>query len=144
MNRFPRLKTQLAASVLLLTATACSAGTIELGGPSALGLGEGAIAITVLNDGNVALSNLRILTSESDSIPLIGSLTPGQRSAEYRVNEAHDYPLIRATVRGQSVIAHPVEGFTGWNPELPDGKYVLQVRFNETHQMLEPRMVPVP
>lgn len=143
MTRFERLKFRLAATTALLTAAACSGGSAELDGPSTVGLGEGATRITVVNDGGVAISNMRIQTSESDSLPLISVLGPGQRSAEFRVNEAHDFPLIRATVRGQAIVAHPVEGFTGWNPQLPDGAYVLTLRFNETHKILEPRMVRV-
>lgn len=97
--------------------------------------------VTLVNDGAVAFSNVRVYTSERDSLPLLASLTPGGRSGPYAVRAMHTNPYITLTSQGRTVTAHPIEGFSGFNPALPAGPYLVRVRLT-LDGMLDVRVVP--
>jgi hypothetical protein len=142
MHHFSHIRIWAPASLLLLAALAC---TETAAPPLAVlpnSLVTAPISVVVMNDGSVALTNVRVYTSEHDSLPIITSLNPGQSTTATSVHAAHTNPLVRATVNGQAIVAHPVEGFSGWNAALAPGAYVLRLRFNPEHQGLEPRMTP--
>jgi len=84
--------------------------------------------VTLLNDGAVAFTNVRVITSVKDSIPLLASLTPGGRAGPYPVGSLHSAPLVSLLAQGRSVISQPIEGFSGFNPPLSEGAYVVRVR----------------
>lgn len=103
---------------------------------------SGATAVAVQNDGIVAFADLRITTSERDSLPRIATLNAGQYSGPYQVGVLHSAPLVQATAQGRAMIAHPVEGFSGFNPPLPTGAYVVKLRV--TDGILDVRVEPRP
>lgn len=122
------------ASLALSFCAACSSTEVTDSG--------GAIAVAVQNDGSVAFTDLRIRTSEEDSLPRIATLNAGQYVGPYHVRALHSAPLVQATVQGRAVIAHPVEGFAGFNPALPQGAYLVRLRV--TDGILDVRVAPMP
>jgi hypothetical protein len=103
---------------------------------------SGATAVAVQNDGSVAFTDVRILTSEEDSLPRIATLTAGQYVGPFQVHALHSAPLVQAMAQGRAMIAHPVEGFSGFNPPLPQGAYVVRLRV--TDGILDVRVEPMP
>lgn len=101
---------------------------------------EDAAYVTLLNDGATTLTNVRVVTSEKDSVPLAMTLAPGQRLGPYRVAALHTNPYVAALLQGRSVVSHPVEGFSGFNPRLASGAYVVRLR-TTTEGMLDVRVV---
>ena len=100
--------------------------------------------VEILNAGSVAISALSIQTGE-DAPPLeVAQLAPGQRTAARNIGVLHENPFVIATVAGQRRTYHPVEGFSGFNPALEPGRYLIRLRWSSEHQVLETTVVATP
>lgn len=138
-----RLAPVVAAGALLVVAACGKSGTgIDLraaGGPA----GD-AYSVEIVNAGAVTLQALSIVTGE-DQPPLeVAQLAAGQRTAPRRIGVLHENPVVRATVGGRRREFLPVEGFTGFNPSLEPGRYVIRLRWNAETEFLETTVQPVP
>lgn len=122
----PRPSSCLCAAAALVLA-ACSEVSLEPGSAVRRAPLTGAM-VTLLNDGAVTLSNVRVITSSGDSIPLVASLPPGARVGPHAVAALHTNPFVSATAQGRNVVAQPVEGFSGFNPRLSSGFYSVRLR----------------
>jgi hypothetical protein len=89
--------------------------------------GDGDFLVRVSNVGDVELRDVAVYVSESDSVRL--AVLARGASSEYRpATETHENPLVRATVAGRELVAHPVEGFVpGWNRVLEPGRYTVTI-----------------
>lgn len=129
--------TRRSFAVLAFGVLACSAGDVELTVPS-----PSSASVRVTNDGTAAMSELRVLTSDRDSIPLIATLNAGQTLGPFQVSALHSAPYVQATVQGRELMSHPVEGFSGFNPALAAGAYVVRLRVADG--ILDVRVAPGP
>lgn len=105
------------ASVAMFALAACSEDVLS---------GTSVARVRVLNDSQLAVSNVKITTGEGSDFT-IASLLPGATSAEHSVEKMHQNPMISLTAGGKSLVAHPVEGFSGFNPPLPAGNYLIKI-----------------
>ena len=104
--------------------------------------GAGDYQVRVGNAGDVALRDLVVYVSASDSLRL-GDLARGTTSDYRAARASHEYPIVRATVDGRSLVAHPVEGFVpGFNRVLEPGRYTYTVAVvtSEGSQLLDVRV----
>lgn len=125
------------AAVATLLSLACADPTTELSGaPTVTGTGS---TVRLLNDGAVTLTRVRVRTSERDSLPEVATLAPGQTSAAYTVGEIRSAPLVESVAAGLPLVALPIEGFSGFNPALERGAYVVRVRL--AGELLDVRVV---
>ena len=100
--------------------------------------------VEIVNAGTVAISALSIQTGE-DAAPLeVAQLAPGQRTTARTIGVLHENPFVIATVAGQRRTYHPVEGFSGFNPALEPGRYVIRLVWNAQNQFLETTVVAAP
>jgi len=52
-------------------------------------------------------------------------LQPGQTLAFVSRASAHTDPAVSAKAGGQTLMSQPIEGFSGFNPPLADGRYTI-------------------
>ena len=123
-----------------LATLACAESTVAA--PRSTSLGPNASLVSIVNDGAVAMSNTRVTTSERDVLPAIATLAPGATVGPYAVAVMHSYPMVQVVVSGRELIAHPVEGFTGFNPPRAPGSYVIRVRPGSEPGILDIRITP--
>ena len=134
---------RLAPLVALAATLACgrTATDVDLlrasGGPS----GD-SHAVEIVNAGTVPLAAVSIVTGEDAPPIVVARLAAGQRTAVHRIGVLHENPLVSATVAGQRRTYHPVEGFTGFNPSLAPGSYVITLRWNAETEFLETTVTP--
>ena len=132
------------ATLVALTATlACGkSGTdVDLlrasGGPA----GD-SHSVEIVNGGTATIQAISIVTGE-DAAPIqVAQLAAGQRTAAHRIGVLHENPMVTATVAGQQRTYHPVEGFSGFNPSLEPGSYVITLRWNAETEFLETVVTP--
>jgi len=120
MLAFSRIRAALCLTVLALLA--CS------GSRSVAPVDRSTTTVVLLNDGAVVLTDIRILTSDKDSLPVVAALSPGRTVGPYAVSVLHTNPFVVAKIQGRSVVAHPIEGFSGFNPPRAPGAYVISLR----------------
>ncbi len=114
------------ALFVMATAAAVSAGCRD-GGPTTIS-GPGAYTLRIVNDGQVELRELFVMSSESDSMR-VGTLAAGASVSYTGVRAVHEHLLVSATAGGQPVGQHPIEGFVpGFNAVLPAGAYEARLR----------------
>ena len=94
-------------------------------------------SVEIVNAGAVALRAVSIQTGENEPAITIAQLPAGQRTAPHAIGVLHENPLVVATVNGQRREYHPVEGFSGFNPSLEPGHYVIALRWNAGTEFLE-------
>jgi hypothetical protein len=82
--------------------------------------------VRVFNNSPFALSNVHVVTGQGSEFTLSG-LEHGALSAERVVNRLHEAPAVTLTVEGETLSALPVEGFTGFNPPVTPGAYVIDI-----------------
>jgi len=128
------------AALAVLAPLACTSPTADEPTLPLPDAALGATTVTIVNDGAVALTQLRVLTSDVDSVPRIDALAPGKASGPYAVSSVHEAPLVESVVQGRTLIARPVEGFTGFNPARAAGAYVVRVRPTSDLGMLDVRV----
>jgi hypothetical protein len=97
--------------------------------------------LSVVNDGPVVLTDVRVLTSEKDSV-VIATLQPGETKGPYGISVMHESPLVRMTARGRVMLLHPVEGFSGFNPARPAGAYTVKLRPGSDPNQIDLRISP--
>jgi hypothetical protein len=102
------------------------------GGPS----GD-SYSIEVVNGGTATLSAVSILTGEDVPPVQVAQLAAGQRTEVHRIGVLHENPLVSATVAGQRRTYQPVEGFSGFNPSLEPGSYVITLKWNAESEFLD-------
>src|SRR5437870_4384928 len=78
---------RLAACLSAAATIACSSAP-TVGAPDGNTVGNGATTISVMNDGAVALTSVKVLTSDKDSV-LIATLSAGQSAGPYTVSAMH-------------------------------------------------------
>jgi hypothetical protein len=135
---------RLAAVAALAVTIACGQGSTQpveplraSGGPAGDSYG-----IAIANTGATTLTAISILTGENVAPVQVAQLAPGQRTDELRIGVLHENPLVIATVGGRRREYHPVEGFTGFNPALEPGRYVITLRWNAETEFLETVVSP--
>ena len=101
-----------------------------------------AYAVEVVNAGSVTLQGLSITTGEGVAPITVPQLAAGQRTAALRIGVLHENPHVVATVGGRERTFHPVEGFTGFNPRLEPGRYVIRLAWNAETEFLETTVAP--
>ena len=133
----------LAALAALAATLACGKAATDVadlrasGGPSGNSYG-----IEIENAGTTTLQGVSILTGEDVPPVEVAQLAPGQRTPEHRIGVLHENPLVIATIAGQRREAHPVEGFSGFNPALEPGRYVITLRWNAEFEIIETVVTP--
>jgi hypothetical protein len=103
-----------------------------------------AYRVEIVNTGTVTLQDLSIVTGEDQPPIQVASLGAGQRTAPHAIGVLHENPIVSATVAGERRISHPVEGFTGFNPPVEPGRYVISLKWNAEHEMIEPLVTRAP
>jgi hypothetical protein len=129
---------RLALMVALSTTVACGRSGTDVAGVRASGGPAGdAYTVQVENAGTATLQAVSIVAGE-DAPPIdVATLAGGQRTAEHRIGVLHENPVVSATVAGQRRTYQPVEGFSGFNPRLEPGRYVITLRWNAETEFLE-------
>lgn len=112
---------------LLLTVvvgTACAADTTT----EALRREDaGPVSVRLRNTGTTTLSDLSVLVAENTSPITLSELRPGQTTGYVARARVHENPLVTAKANGFDYVSHPVEGFSGFNPALADGRYTVSL-----------------
>jgi hypothetical protein len=68
-----------------------------------------------------------VLVAENASLITASELRPGQTTAYSTRLKLHENPLVTLKIDGQEFASHPVEGFSGFNPALGDGRYTISM-----------------
>lgn len=82
--------------------------------------------VRVFNDSPYALSNVHVVTGQGAEFTLV-RLEHGELSAERVVSRVHEAPAVTVTVEGETLSSLPIEGFTGFNPPVAPGAYVIDL-----------------
>ena len=109
---------QITTALSLAIAAACKESTITT--PT------GEYSVRVFNGSPVAVSNVRVQVSDRDEFT-VSRLDHGDMSERYTVSSLHTNPAVALLVDGATLAAIPIEGFSGFNPALPPGAYVIIV-----------------
>ena len=129
---------RVAALAALALALACGKSATDVADLRASGGPAGdSYGIEIVNAGTVTITAVSITTGEDVPPVEVAQLAPGQRTPAHRIGVLHENPLVVATVAGQRREYHPVEGFSGFNPALEPGNYVITLRWNVETQFLE-------
>jgi hypothetical protein len=80
-----------------------------------------ASTVSIMNDGTVPPTDVKVSTSERDVLPVVATINPGQTVGPFPVSAMHTDPMIQATVQGRTIVLHPAEGFPGFNPPRAAG-----------------------
>ena len=130
------MRSLLASALAALLALGCSADPTET-------TPAGDFQVRVSNVGDVELRDVAVYVSESDSVRL-ALLPTGTTSAYRSATETHENPLVRVTVAGRELVAHPVEGFVpGWNRVLEPGRYTVTIAAVPTGGAIDGRFLDV-
>lgn len=86
----------------------------------------GAFTVRVFNDSPVAVLNIRVRVSDEDEFT-VSRLEHGDMSTRYTTRSIHTNPGVSLTVDGETLTSTPVEGFSGFNPPLSPGAYIVVV-----------------
>lgn len=104
----------------------------------------GAYSVQLYNDGAVVLRNVRVTTGQ-DVPPLTkAELAPRELTVVAGVPVLHEHPVVTATVDGRTATYQPIEGFAGFNAQLPSGRYVIKLRYVEQYRIVETRVETAP
>src|SRR5262245_18237433 len=121
MSRFGAL---FRAAVLAMSLAACGreqGGTIT----ELVDSGTGPIQLRLKNSGSVTLTNVSVLVADDVAPITTDVLVPGRTLSFVSRPSAHTDPVVSAKVGGQTLSSLPVEGFSGFNPPLSDGRYTV-------------------
>jgi len=88
---------------------------------------SGPVSVRLRNSGTTTLTDVSVLVAENTSPITLGELRPGQTTDYVARAEAHENPLVSAKANGFDYVSHPVEGFSGFNPALADGRYTVSL-----------------
>lgn len=99
-------------------------------------------SLTVVNDGSVMLTDVKLLTSERDSV-VFATLLPGESKGPYGIAVMHESPLVTFKAQGRTLLLNPVEGFAGgFNPPRPAGAYTVKIRPAAQPNQIDLRITP--
>ncbi len=82
--------------------------------------------VRIRNASATPLTAVHVATGPNDEI-VESTIAAGQTTTERAVSSIHSAVAINARVYGQAVALIPVEGFAGFNPELPPGRYEIAI-----------------
>jgi hypothetical protein len=141
MPNFARSTSRGLLCLAALAALACADSTAA--GPNASLINDpSASTVSIMNDGTVPLTNVKVTTSETDVLSVVATINPGQTVGPFPVSAMHTDPMVQATVQGRTIILHPVEGFSGFNPPRAAGAYVIRLRPGSEPNTLDLRVTP--
>src|SRR5262245_7919242 len=87
--------------------------------------GTGPIQLRLRNSGLIALTSVNVLVAD-DVAPITADvLQPGQTLSFVSRGSAHTDPAVSAKAGSQTLMSQPIEGFSGFNPRLADGRYTI-------------------
>jgi hypothetical protein len=87
--------------------------------------GTGPIHLRLRNSGPIALTSVNVLVAD-DVAPITADvLQPGQTLSFVSRARAHTDPAVSAKAGGRALMSQPIEGFSGFNPPLADGRYTI-------------------
>ena len=141
----PRRAVRLGTLVALAAALACGKSSTDVdllrasGGPA----GD-SYSVEVVTAGSATLAAVSIVTGAGAPPVEVPQLAAGQRTAAHRIGVLHENPIVSATVAGQRRTYQPVEGFSGFNPSLDPGKYVITLRWNAETEFIETVVTAAP
>lgn len=121
---------------LILIATGCVAPT---GNPAAE-LDPAGYRVQLRNDDTVTYRNLSVTTGRNVPPLTVAELRPGATTVAAGVAMVHETPLVTVTIGGRYVEARPVDGFEGFNAQLPPGSYVVRLRYLPQYQAMDVRV----
>lgn len=140
MSIVRRGKHHALALTLAIAASSCAVPTPA--DPSEGNLVDGfPSTLSVVNDGSVVLTDVKVLTSDRDSVT-IASMQPGESKGPYGITVMHTNPLVRMKAQGRALLLHPVEGFSGFNPTRPAGAYTVKLRTTSNPDQIDLRITP--
>lgn len=117
---------------------------LGLTAPQPAGAPAGTSKVQLYNAGPVALQQLSVTTGQNVPPITKAVLAPGELSAIAQVSVVHELPLVTATVEGRKLTSHPIEGFSGYNAQLPRGSYVIRLRYVAEYQLLAAEVEQAP
>ena len=88
---------------------------------------SGPVSVRLRNSGTTTLTDVSVLVAENSTPITLGELRPGQTTDYVARAKAHENPLVTAKANGFDYVSHPVEGFSGFNPALADGRYTVSL-----------------
>lgn len=97
---------------------------------------SGNFRVRVFNEGPVTISNVRVTVGPDEAFT-ISNLAPGALSSEHRVSQLFTHPVVTLTADGQTLSYNPIEGFAGFNPQLPTGSYEISIKLTGTPRHIE-------
>lgn len=116
-----------------LLAAAALAGTIGCDSDSVTATtledleSSGSVELRLRNTGSAPLTNVSVLVAEG-ATPIVQTvLQPGQTTTYVARTKAHENPLVTLQVDGRNYVSNPVEGFSGFNSTLADGRYTISM-----------------
>ncbi len=116
-----------ALCAFLLTATGCHSESLVRASVS------GSSTLIVRNASSTMMTNITVIPDASGISVTAARLDAGQSMAPFSVPSLHDNPVVRATVNGQALVLQPVEGFSGFNPKRPPGRYEARLGWSSTN-----------
>ncbi|MEO7522353.1 MAG: hypothetical protein ABIW79_11110 [Gemmatimonas sp.] len=140
MNRF---SFRVSSVVSFLTAALVScAAPAPTEGPGDGHLVDGfPSTLSVVNDGPVTMSDVKVLTSDRDSV-VIATLAPGQVKGPYGITVMHESPVVILKIQGRMLLLHPVEGFAAFNAPRGAGAYTVKLRLGDHPDQIDLRISP--
>lgn len=87
----------------------------------------GPVSVRLRNSGTTTLTAVSVLVAENTTPITVGELRPGQTTDYVARAEMHENPLVSAKANGFDYLSNPVEGFSGFNPTLADGRYTVSL-----------------
>src|SRR5262249_13049580 len=121
MSRFGAMFRAAACAMALAACGGGHDGTIA----ELVDSGAGPIQLRLKNSGSVALTNVSVLVADDVAPITTDILLPGPTLSFVSRASAHTGPVVSAKVGGQTLSSLPVEGFSGFNPLLTDGRYTV-------------------
>jgi len=120
MSKFAVMVRAVACAMALAACGNRDGGITEL-----VDSGTGPIQLRLRNSGPVALTSVNVLVAD-DAAPITAQvLQPGQTLSFVSRASAHTDPAVSAKAGGQTLTSQPIEGFSGFNPRLADGRYTI-------------------
>jgi hypothetical protein len=119
-----KVAVMIRAFACAMALAACS-GSRDSGITELVDGGTGPIQLRLRNSGPIALTSVNVLVAD-DVAPITAEvLQPGQTLSFVSRSKAHTDPAVSAKAGGQTLMSQPIEGFSGFNPPLADGRYTI-------------------
>ena len=121
----------MSSFAVMIRAVACATvlaacGRSRDGGITApVDTGTGPIQLRLRNSGPIALTSVSVLVADDVAPITAEALQPGQTLSFVSRASAHTDPAVSAKAGSKTLMSQPVEGFSGFNPPLADGRYTI-------------------